>query len=164
MTLLFVFFSFCLSPKYLRNPWMDLRQIHTEDVFGPLLGWAWMPRSKVKVTRDKTEMLLRHPHRKCTVGVHRIRRTLHMTLSSSRPDHSVAAGRWRGDGSARWRRSTCGLCLVKHLCSSSFIFSFEKLTALECVTKQIVRSSIRRFEVKLKAAAVDFSQHYTVRL
>ena len=29
---------FCLCMKYLRNRWMDLRQIHTEDVFGPSLG------------------------------------------------------------------------------------------------------------------------------
>jgi len=31
-----------------RNRWMDLRQIHTEDLFGPLLGCVWMSRSKVK--------------------------------------------------------------------------------------------------------------------
>jgi len=35
----------------LGNHWMDLCQIHTEEVFGPLLGWVW--RSKVKVIRDK---------------------------------------------------------------------------------------------------------------
>ena len=32
---------------------MDLREIHSEDVFGPSLGRVWMSRSKVKVTRDK---------------------------------------------------------------------------------------------------------------
>jgi len=32
--------SFCLCMKYLRNRWTDLRQIHTEDVFGPL-GQVW---------------------------------------------------------------------------------------------------------------------------
>jgi len=30
--------------------WTDLRQIHTEDVFGPSLQWVWRSRSKV---RDK---------------------------------------------------------------------------------------------------------------
>jgi len=44
---------FCLSTKYLRNHWKDLCQIHTEDVFGPSLGWVWRSRSKVKVTRNK---------------------------------------------------------------------------------------------------------------
>ena len=37
----------------LGNPWTDLRQIPTEDVFGPLLGQLWRLRSKVNVTRDK---------------------------------------------------------------------------------------------------------------
>jgi len=23
------------------NRWTDVRQIHTEDVFGPSLGWVW---------------------------------------------------------------------------------------------------------------------------
>jgi len=27
--------------KYLGNRWTDLRQIHTEDVFGPSLGRVW---------------------------------------------------------------------------------------------------------------------------
>jgi len=27
-----------------RNRWTDLCQIHTEDVFGPSLGWVWMPK------------------------------------------------------------------------------------------------------------------------
>jgi len=36
------------------NCWYTyLRQIHTEDVFGPSLGRIWMSRSKVKVTTDK---------------------------------------------------------------------------------------------------------------
>ena len=37
---------FCLCMKYPGNRWTDLRQIHTEDVFSPLLGRVW--RSKVK--------------------------------------------------------------------------------------------------------------------
>jgi len=45
--------SFCLCMKYLGNQWTDLRQIHTADMFGPLLGGVWRSRSKVKVTRDK---------------------------------------------------------------------------------------------------------------
>ena len=28
-----------------RNCWTDLRQIHTEDVFGPSLGWVWRSKS-----------------------------------------------------------------------------------------------------------------------
>ena len=47
---------FCLCVKYLRNCWMNMHQIHTEDVFHPLLGWVW--RSKVKVTRDKKRHFL----------------------------------------------------------------------------------------------------------
>jgi len=47
---------FCLCMKYLRNRWTDLRQIHTEDVFG-LLGRVLMSRSKVKVTMDKKNIL-----------------------------------------------------------------------------------------------------------
>jgi len=31
-----------------------LRQIHTEDMFGPSLGRVWRSRSKDKVVRDKT--------------------------------------------------------------------------------------------------------------
>jgi len=37
---------FCLCMKYLGHRWTDFRQIHTEDEFGPSLGWVW--RSKVK--------------------------------------------------------------------------------------------------------------------
>ena len=44
---------FCLCLKYPRNRWTDLRQFHTEDVFGPSLGHVWRSRSKVKFTRDK---------------------------------------------------------------------------------------------------------------
>jgi len=40
--------------KYLGNRSTDLRQIHTEDVFGTSLGRVWRSRSKVKVTRGKT--------------------------------------------------------------------------------------------------------------
>jgi len=40
-----VFFSLCM--KYLGNRWMDLRQIHTEDVSGLSLG-VWRSRSNVK--------------------------------------------------------------------------------------------------------------------
>ena len=58
---------FCLCMKYLGNCWTDFRQIHMEDAFGPLLGRVWRSRSKVKVTRDKTGKLLRHPHWRCTV-------------------------------------------------------------------------------------------------
>jgi len=47
--------TFCLcSMIYLGNRWTNLSQIHTEDVFGSSLGQAWMSRSKVKITRDKT--------------------------------------------------------------------------------------------------------------
>jgi len=70
---------FCLCMKYLWNRWTDLRQIHMKDVFGPSLGGPWGSRSKVKVTRDKTEF-------------------------------------WS------FRRSACGLCLVKHLLDSSLHF------------------------------------------
>jgi len=35
-----------LCMKYLQNHWTHLRQIYMEDVFGPLLGWVWMLRSK----------------------------------------------------------------------------------------------------------------------
>jgi len=45
---------FCLCIKYLGNHWTDLRQIYMEDVFGPSLGGVW--RSKVKVTRDKSDI------------------------------------------------------------------------------------------------------------
>jgi len=38
----------CLSLKYLGNGWTDLRQIYSEDVFGPSLRRVWMPRSKDK--------------------------------------------------------------------------------------------------------------------
>jgi len=41
---------FCLCMKYLGNRRTDLRQIHTEDVFGPSLGRVLRSRSKVKVT------------------------------------------------------------------------------------------------------------------
>jgi len=37
------------------------------------------------------------------------------TASSSRRYDFIAARGWRGDGSARWRRLACGLCLVRHL-------------------------------------------------
>jgi len=37
--------AFCLCMKYLGNRWTDLRQIHTEDVFGPSLGRVWRSRS-----------------------------------------------------------------------------------------------------------------------
>jgi len=39
---------FCLCMKHLGNRWTDLRQIHTQDVFGPSLGRVWRPRSKLK--------------------------------------------------------------------------------------------------------------------
>jgi len=42
---------FCLCMKYFGNRWIDLHQIHTEDMFGPSLERVW--RSKIKVTRDK---------------------------------------------------------------------------------------------------------------
>jgi len=35
---LFLALSVTLCMKYLGNHWTDLRQIHTEDVFGPSLG------------------------------------------------------------------------------------------------------------------------------
>jgi len=37
---------FLLCVKYLGNRWTDLRQIHTEDVFGPSLGRVWRSRSR----------------------------------------------------------------------------------------------------------------------
>ena len=42
---------FCLCTKYHRNCWTDLRQIHTEDMFGPSLSRVW--GSEINVTRDK---------------------------------------------------------------------------------------------------------------
>ena len=44
---------FCLCMKCLGNRWTDLRQIHTEDVFGPSLGQVWRSRSKANNTRDQ---------------------------------------------------------------------------------------------------------------
>ena len=37
--------DFCLCMRYLWNIWTDLRQIHTEDVFGPSLGRVWRSKS-----------------------------------------------------------------------------------------------------------------------
>jgi len=45
--------TFLVRMKYLWNRWMDLHQIHTEDVFGSSFRWVWMSRSKVKVNTDK---------------------------------------------------------------------------------------------------------------
>jgi len=53
---LFFFVFFCLWINYLGNRWTDLRQVHSEDVFGPSLGRVWMSRSKIKVTRDKNAL------------------------------------------------------------------------------------------------------------
>jgi len=39
---------FCFCIKHLWNHWMDLRQIHMEDMFGPLLGQVWRSSSEVK--------------------------------------------------------------------------------------------------------------------
>jgi len=49
-------FTFCLGMKYLDNRSTDLRQIRTENVFGPSLefdGQSQRSKVKVKVTRDK---------------------------------------------------------------------------------------------------------------
>jgi len=47
-------FSFILFVTQLsREPLNEFAQIHSEDVFGPSLRRVWMPRSKVKVIRDK---------------------------------------------------------------------------------------------------------------
>jgi len=56
-----------------RNRWTDLRQIHTEDVFGPSLESECQgQRSKVKVTRDKKRAVyLEHSRR--VVGMERPR-------------------------------------------------------------------------------------------
>jgi len=40
--------------QYLGNRWVDLCQIHTEDLFGPLLRQVL--RSKVEVTMDKNAL------------------------------------------------------------------------------------------------------------
>jgi len=40
--------GFFVCMKYLRNRWTDLRQIRTENMFGPSLGRVWRSRSKVK--------------------------------------------------------------------------------------------------------------------
>ena len=101
---------FCLCMKYLGNCWMDLCQIHRKDMFGPSHWPVWMSRSP----GTKMEKALRHPHcNACKACA--IYRMLQVTSSSSRLTHSVAAGEWRGDGIARWRRLACHLCLVKHL-------------------------------------------------
>jgi len=44
---------FCLCMKNLGNRWTDLRQIHTEDVFGLSLGrvWKWGQRSRSPGTK-----------------------------------------------------------------------------------------------------------------
>jgi len=68
---------------------MNLRQIHTEDVFGSLLGQVWMSRSKVKVTRDKKRAVHSHNPRQQQNGTC----LLQITSCSSRRHHSVAAGR-----------------------------------------------------------------------
>jgi len=76
----------CLCMKCLGNCRMDLHQIHMEDVFGPSLGRVGMSRSKVKVTRDK-----KHAMHSITPRQWRNEtRTLQITSSSSRWDHSVA--------------------------------------------------------------------------
>ena len=55
---------FLLCVKYLGNRWTDLRQIHTEDVFGPSLGRVWRSRSRsisaacVRFVFEKTSLLL----------------------------------------------------------------------------------------------------------
>jgi len=41
--------------KYLGNRWTDLRQIHTEDVFGPSLGQVWTLKVKVKGQRSRSD-------------------------------------------------------------------------------------------------------------
>jgi len=107
----YLFVFFCLWIKYLGNCWTNFCQIHREDVFGPSLGWDWMSRSKVKVTRDKYS-----PHWKCIVTW-----TLQITSSSSRWDHSVAAG---GDASAaacmQFMFGKTSLALVRVFMQSTF--------------------------------------------
>jgi len=101
---------FWLCIKYFGNRWMDLRQIHREDVLVSRLDEIECQgqRSKMKVTTDKFP-----PHWKCIV-----RRSLQIPSCSSRQG---PFRRCRGDGSAQ-RRPACGLCLVKHLCSSWVFF------------------------------------------
>jgi len=43
--------------KYLRNCWMDLRQIHTEDVFDPSLGHVWRSKSRSLGTKKNSIFL-----------------------------------------------------------------------------------------------------------
>jgi len=45
--------TFCLCMKYLRNRLTDLRQIHSEDVFGPSLGRVWMSGQRSRWPRTK---------------------------------------------------------------------------------------------------------------
>jgi len=98
---------FCMRMKYLGNGWTYLCQIHTEDVFGPSpsLGWVWMSRSKVKVTRNKKRTV--HCHHPPTA-------TEWNALAANNVAHQQTAPFrrcWWG-----WsRRLTCSLCLVKHL-------------------------------------------------
>ena len=103
--------TFLFVPKMSLEPLNILRQIHWEDVFGPSLGRVWMSRSKSRSPGTKLGKLLRHSHWQCIVRCC-IRRMLQMMSSSNRLHHSITAG---GDGSARWRRLACGVCLVKHL-------------------------------------------------
>ena len=74
-----------------------------EDVFGPSLGWVWISRSQVNVTRDKT---------RCT----------HYPSPAATEWNALAANNvnQQQTGSFRrcrgwFRRPACGLYLVKHL-------------------------------------------------
>jgi len=85
---LWLFVFFCLCMKYLGNCWTDLREIHREDVFGPLLGRVWMSRSKIKVIRNKKHAVHSHYPQQRRNGTS----WLQTTSCSSRWHHSVAAG------------------------------------------------------------------------
>ena len=51
----FCLFVYEISREGGAAEWMC--KIHTEDMFGPSLGWVWRWKSKAKVTRDKTAFL-----------------------------------------------------------------------------------------------------------
>ena len=105
-------FFVCLWIKYLGSCWTYLRQIHREDMFGPLLGCNWTSRLKAKVTVTKNA-----PCTPITPDIdgmvrsaawHIVVHLLHITSFSSRWDYSIAARGW-------FWQPACGLCLIKHL-------------------------------------------------
>jgi len=125
------FCSFCLWIKYVRNGWMNLRQIHREELFAPSVRRVWIQMAPISWERLKRFVLNSQGRRaqmnlkvkvkgchqgqkKCTLhSIHPWQRrngmrSLQMTSHSSRWHHSIAAGGWF------WRLAG-SIRLVKHL-------------------------------------------------